>query len=176
MEKNKLPYHKSKNFKVPEGYFETLEERIMGAVTSNEEQTYLPKKEEAGFKVPENYFQNFDARLLDRIEKEKKPPKVINLLNKEAFYYYAGAAAVIIALITTVFTNPAQPVGFEDLDMLTLERYLHETFESSHSDIQYLSEEEAYLAPSGEADVDFDAVYEYLNENMEEPSLLFNEN
>lgn len=176
MEENKLPYHNNKNFKVPEGYFETLEERIMDAVASNEEKTYFPEKEKTGFQVPENYFENFEARLFDRIEKEKKPSKVISLLNKEAVYYYAGAAAVIIALITTVFTNPAQPIGYEDLDMVTLESYLHETFESSNADIQYLSEEEAYLAPSGQSDIDFDALYDYLDENVEEPSILFNEN
>lgn len=175
MEKNKLPYRKNKNFKVPDGYFETLEDRIMDAVALNDEVAFLEGRKNSGFKVPENYFESFEAELFDKLE-EKKTPKIVSLFNKEIFYYVAGAAAVFVAIVSTLFTNPAQPMSFEDLDMITLEGYLFETFETSNSDIsQYLSEEEAYAAPPNQSDVDFEAVYEYLNENIEEPSILFNE-
>ncbi len=173
MEKNKLPYHQQKDFKVPEGYFETLEERIMQQVTSlnGKEQTALPSNN--GFKVPENYFNNFETKLFQKLEKEKKTPRVISLLNKEIFYYVAGAAAVFVALFSTILNKPSQPVEFGDLEISTLEIYLYETLEPDVS--QYLNEEEAFLSKAENADVDFEAVYEYLNENVEEPAVLVNE-
>lgn len=177
MEKNKLPYHKNPNFKVPDGYFETLEDRIMATVTKDEEKELLTKKQESGFKVPKGYFENFETELFDKLETKPKPSKVISFLNNEILYYVAGAAAVFVAILSTVFTNPAQPVSFDDLDMLTLESYLFETMETSNSDItQYIKEEEAFLDRSSQPNIDFEAVYEYLDENVEEPSILFNEN
>lgn len=174
MEDNKLPYHNQKNFKVPEDYFETLEDRIMQSVTSSNEKDLLSESRDPGFKVPDNYFENFENRLFKAPEKKKKNSGVISLLNKEMFYYAVGAAAVFVALISTVFHNPVQPVEFGDLDMITLESYLEESLDPDVS--QYLSEEEAYLAPAENADVDFEAVYEYLNETVDEPAALVNQN
>ena len=174
MEKNKLPHRHGKDFKVPEGYFETLEDRIMEAVAASEEKQILQEKRKSGFTVPENYFKDFEHRLFDKVEEKKKAPKLISLLNKEIFYYVSGAAAVLIAVFSTVMNNPAQPLEFEDLDMITLEGYLHETLESDVS--RYLSEEEAYASPAENPDVDFETVYDYLNENVDEPAILVNEN
>ena len=179
MKKNKLPYHNKSGFKVPEGYFEALEGRVLDSVTAAQEKVLPRDKKETGFKVPENYFENFEAELferIDRVEEKRKTPKIISLFNKESFYYAAGAAAVFVAIITTFFTHPSQNIGFEDLDMLTLEGYIHESIELSTNDIShYLSEGDFGLAPSGGTDVDEDAVIEYLTENMEEPSILYNE-
>ncbi|GHA41716.1 hypothetical protein GCM10007103_23760 [Salinimicrobium marinum] len=176
MKKNKLPYHKDRNFKVPEGYFETLEDRIMQKVAGPEKNDILKGRKDAGFNVPENYFLNFENELFEKLENKKKTSKIISILNKEVFYYFAGAAAVFIAVVTTVFTNPVQQAGsIEDLDMVTLERYLFETMETNNSGVQFMNEEEAYAAPGGQPDVDFEALYDYLNENVEEPSILFNE-
>lgn len=177
MKKNKLPYQDDKNFKVPEGYFETLEDRIMDKVTSTREKASPTDHYETGFRVPEGYFDNIEDRLFEKIENKPKSSKLRNLFNKEVLYYIAGAAAVFVALVTTVFTNPTESLNFEDLDIVTLENYLYESLELSNSGVtRYLGEEEAYAAPSSQADIDFEAVYEYLNENVEEPSILFNEN
>ena len=179
MKKNKLPYHNESGFKVPEGYFDALEARILGSVTAVQEKKLPVDKKETGFKVPESYLENFEAELfekIDRIEEKRKTPKVISLFNKESFYYAAGAAAVFVAMVTTLFTNPSPSIGFEDLDMLTLEGYIHESIEFSTNDIShYLSEGDFGLAPSRGTGVDEDAVIEYLTENMEEPSILYNE-
>lgn len=178
MNKNKLPYHKNKNFRIPEGYFETLENRIMDAViTTTKKESTLPKHQETGFKVPEGYFDSFEDRLFEKIETATKSTKVRNLFNNEVFYYIAGTAAVFVAILTTLFTVPAPNGGFEDVHVTTLESYLYESLEWSNSELShYLSEEEAYAAPADHTEIDFEAVYEYLNENVEEPSILFNEN
>ena len=180
MKKNKLPYDHKSGFKVPEGYFEALEERVLNSVTGAQEKILPGDKKEIGFKVPENYFENFETALFERIdgiEKQRKTPKIISLFNKESFYYAAGAAAVFVAIITTLFTNPSESFGFEDLDMLTLEVYIHESIEFSTNDIsQYLSEGDLGLAQPEGTLVDEDVVIEYLTENMEEPSILYNEN
>lgn len=179
MKKNKLPYNQKNPFKVPENYFGSLEDRIMDKVTSVQDQDMdarLPENGEAGFRVPENYFETFEDRLMAKIDKKPRQSKVISLLNRESFYYITGAAAVFVAIITTLFTNPAQPVGFEDLDLVSIEGYLHETLEFSTTDVsQYFNEGEFSFAPSDQSDVDQEAVIEYLNENIEEPSILFNE-
>lgn len=180
MKENKLPYNHTNPFKVPEDYFRTLEDRVMNKVasleTADKDLSLLEDKVDAGFKVPENYFAGFEERLMSKIDTKPRYPKVVSLLNRESFYYVAGTAAVFVALITTLFTNPAQPVGFEDLDVVTIEGYLHETLELSNTDVtRYFNEDEFSFAPSGHADVDQEAVIEYLRENVEDPSMIFNE-
>lgn len=180
MKENKLPYNHNKPFRVPENYFGSLEDRLMEKVASvqaqDEDMKALDAGVDNGFKVPENYFDSFEDKLMSKLENKPKQPKVISLLNSEMFYYIAGTAAVFIALITTLFTNPSQPVGFEDLDVVTIEGYLHETLDFSKTDMsQYLNEGEFSFAPSGQSDADQEAVIEYLHETMEEPSMILNE-
>lgn len=180
MKKNKLPYDHKNPFQVPEQYFGSLEDRIMARATSAKDQDedirLQSDKAETGFKVPENYFETFEDRLMSKIDTRPKQSKVISLLNRESFYYVAGAAAVFVAIVTTLFSSPAQPLGFEDLDVVSIEGYLHETLEFSTTDVsQYFNEGEFSFAPSGRSDVDQEAVIEYLHENIEEPSILFNE-
>lgn len=180
MKKNKLPYNHKNPFQVPDNYFRDLEDRLMEKVASLEhveKDLELPGgKANSGFNVPEDYFENIEERVMAKLEARPEQSKVISLLNKEVFYYIAGAAAVFVAIITTLFTNPAQPVGFEDLDLVTIEGYLHETLELSTTDVsRYFSEDEFSFAPSGQTDVNQEAVIDYLRENIEEPSMLFNE-
>ncbi len=52
MKENRLPYNKDTGFKVPEGYFQDFEARMMSRVAEEEE-----KNAENPFKVPENYFR-----------------------------------------------------------------------------------------------------------------------
>ena len=176
MKKNKLPYDQKGGFKVPENYFDTLETRVMESVTLYEEKELLCEQEGKGFKVPENYFDNFEDRLFEKLENKPKQSKVISLLSQESFYYFTGTAAVFVAIVSTLFSNPSEPIGYEDLDMLTLEGYLHETMIFSNSDVsEYFSDGEFNLAPSSQSDNDHKAVIDYLSETMEEPSIIFNE-
>lgn len=179
MKKNKLPYYKESSFKVPEDYFETLEARVMENLTSMEEQGLPNKREESGFKVPNNYFENFEAQLTKKIEKEQKPSKVITLLSRKSFYYVAGAAAVFIALLTTDFFQPNQNenTSIETIELFAIENYINESLQYSTSDVLDMFEEgEFENSPPPEPNFDQEAILEYLNENIEETAIIFNEN
>lgn len=174
MEKNKLPYPKS-NFKVPEGYFETLEDRIMASVISSENKEKAINKNETGFKVPAHYFGNFEERLFERIKKEKKPSKLVQFFNTESYYYIAAAAAVFVALFTTPLSTPPQPLSIENIEMAALEDYLDET--SEYSDFsQIIQPGEFNLISENESEIKEEAIIEYLNENLEETALIYNGN
>lgn len=179
MKKNKLPYNQKQNFKVPEGYFETLEARVMETVHSSQKKELKHKKQEYGFKIPENYFENFESQLAKKLEKEQKTSKIISLLNKESFYYVAGIAAVFVAIVTTTFFQPTQTgvTSFKTLESFALENYIDESLKYSTFDVLEMFEEEEFSKTSPpEPNFDQEAILEYLNENIEETAIIFNGN
>lgn len=175
MKKNKLPYKKEAGFKVPDGYFDRLEDRLMDKVTEPlpSEKSGLPGNNP--FKVPDNYFETFESRLLEKIEPETKRSKVISLFNKESLYYVAGVAAVFVAILTTFLTTQPEPLTWDSLDMAIMEDYIHERMEYSTGDVSQVLDEGDYNFTSSPAEINEEAVLEYFNENIEEPSILFNE-
>ncbi|MEA1786935.1 hypothetical protein U1E44_12605 [Arenibacter sp. GZD96] len=146
----------SKNgFKIPEGYFENVSERILHTI----EHTAQEKPNE-GFKVPANYFDHLDQRILKRLE----PPKG-KLITHNAFtkYYYA---AVAIAAIFLVFfglnKNPVQNAifDFEDLSFSDIETY----FETN--EFGFTSYEIAEMIPVDQLEINDVLVNELLQENV----------
>lgn len=175
MKKNGLPYRKDAGFKVPENYFSDLEARLMAQITSEEKDTGLPQSS-SPFKVPDSYFEDFESRLNDRLDAEKKDIKVIPLFHKKHLSYLAGVAAVLVVIISSVVFNRSQNFDYNDLDVLAVENYLLETFEyTSPEETHLLKEGDFSFATSPNSNLDREALLEYLNENMEDPSLLLNE-
>lgn len=175
MKKNKLPYYKP-GFKVPEDYFDTLENRLMDSVKLINPERVEKVKSASPFKVPDNYFDSFDEKVLDKINQEEKSTKVIGLFsNRRSFYYVAAVAAVFIALITTTFFNPAQPVTIQSLESVALENYIIESLELSTTDIVEITDANENFS-SQSTDIDEEAIIEYLQENIEETAIIFNEN
>ncbi len=93
--------YKSNNnigFKVPDGYFETLETRLLD-LRENENQ--------AGFEVPKDYFENLEERLLQHV----KPAHKVYRLQADNIKWIApllAAAALVAVVLTTKFLfNPA---------------------------------------------------------------------
>lgn len=175
MKKNKLAFHQKSSFKVPENYFETLEAHVMANVDS----LSAPKSIQKGqnpYKIPKDYFEEFDSRLFEKLEETPKPGKLISLFNRESYYYIAATAAVFVAIITTVFFNDPEPVENPAIEMLALEDYIDESMEFSTFDISELFQEDSSIPEiSPAADFDKEAVLEYLNENIEETAIIFNE-
>ena len=68
MKKKKLKHIKStkNSFKVPQGYFETIEDAVFAKLAAEK----LPKKE--GFLVPDTYFETIEDGVLKKIQEEKK--------------------------------------------------------------------------------------------------------
>ena len=80
---------KSNPFSVPEGYFSSLENRVMDA---------LDKKPVLNESAPSGYFDNLSDRVLERIQTEEKP-KVIPLYRNK----WLAIAASFIVLIAAGF-------------------------------------------------------------------------
>src|SRR5690625_3587100 len=74
-------------FKVPQDYFDNLEERIMQNIAMDQ----LPK--DTGMRVPDGYFAQLDNRVITQIQSEKKKPsKLVWLIT---WWHVAVAASVI---------------------------------------------------------------------------------
>lgn len=179
MKKNRLPYQNKTGFQIPEGYLDDLEERLLAKVTPLMGDSPLWGKAEKPFAVPENYFDSLEDRIMDAVQgQEKKEPKVISLIPRDIVYYVAGVAAVLLAIVS--ITSEPQPasLSLENLDLLSLENYLEESFDYGHPEVAgYIAEDDfSFATPTRSHGIDQEAVIEYLHENIEEPSLIFNEN
>ena len=176
MRKKGLPYRKDSGFKVPENYFQDFEVRLMAQLPTAEENSILPEKS-SPFKVPDAYFDQFESRLNERLNIKEKEIRVIPLFNrKKLLSYVAGVAAVLAVIFSSVVINRSKSFEYNDLDILAVENYLLESIEYSNPEETHLLKEGDFsFATSPNASVDREALLEYLNENMEDPSLLLNE-
>ncbi|MGB7785277.1 MAG: hypothetical protein WBL27_04170 [Salinimicrobium sp.] len=171
MKKKGLAY-KDSGFKVPNGYFENFEARMVDKIQQGNE---LPSSKQP-FKVPENYFEDFEQQMLQKIGQEPQSGKVIQLFSKKTLSYVAGIAAVLAVLLTSTLMNNSQKATFEDLDMLAVENYLFETLDLSNpEETPMIDQKEFSFAQGVDSNFDHEAVLEYLNENVEEPAILLNE-
>lgn len=166
MKKNRLPYGKA-GFKVPENYFGDFEVRMMRQVAFEEKQFG-----DKPFKVPEQYFEQLESRIFEKLE-EKPKGKVIPLYNKRAWSYVASVAAVLLVLLSSIVFTESQEMGFDDLDVLAVENYLLETIDPQNPNHNPV---ESYdFSTSVNPVIDKEALLDYLNDHIEEPALLLNE-
>lgn len=168
MKENGLPYKKDTGFKVPDNYFRDFEARMMARVNSSEKEL-----RENPFKVPENYFETLEARIFEKLEKAPEKGKVIPLFNRRYLSYVASIAAVLAILFSSVVFNQKQEFGFDDLDILAVENYLLESLDLN--DPNHVPVEEYNFTASANPNIDKEALLEYLNDHIEEPALLLNE-
>ena len=76
-------------------------------------------------------------------------------------------------LFSSVIFNENGEIGFEDLDITAVENYLLESLDMDNpNEAPYVDYE---LTASANPNIDKEALFEYLNENIEEPALLLNE-
>ena len=172
MKKNQLGHIES-GFKVPEGYFRDFEARMMEKITSEKEEKMLLHGENP-FIVPEGYFSHFEDRLLERLQEQPKEPKVIQLFSRRSLSYVASVAAVLVVILTTVFLGNSDQVTFEDLDIVAVENYLLETLDMSNPETNLIINDDEFTFASS-MNIDHEAVLEYINENVDEPVILLNE-
>lgn len=174
MKKNDLPNINKTGFKVPDNYFGDFEARMMDLVNiKGDDKISSPNP----FKVPEGYFNSFEERVTKRLNEEEKQPKVISLLTNRYFSYAAGFAAVIAVIFSLQFFDRSRSTGYEDLEITAVENYLLEKLDLTTPEESHLIKEDDFsFATPVTADLNQEAVFEYLNENTEDPSLLLNDN
>lgn len=110
-------------FEVPNGYFESLEDRVLSKI-----------KSEVINDIPEGYFDTIEDRVFEKIKNEE--PKVISL--KSRFVKVAAPLAIaasILLLITLQLFNTNQKDVFANLETSEIETWINngdldlETFE-----------------------------------------------
>lgn len=174
MKKNKLATHFKPGFKVPKNYFEDFEAKMMRAIICEQPEFEQQSQEKSGFTIPENYFDSLEDKVMAKVEGPEPRGRVISLFRKKKFYAAAGVAAVFIGIISTLLLSP-NPVNSSDSEKISvLEEYIDgENMDLNFNEITSFLYEEGYvlddLNTSGLSD---EAVFDYINEHVEDPALI----
>ncbi len=175
MENNKLPFHLNSGFKVPKDYFENFEERLMHAVNQDDPSGIIPTySRKSGFTIPEDYFETLENRILDQLEKD--PVKVIPLFPVRKLFYAAAVAAVFIGvIITTYFNNDTSVYSIDSVELSVLEKYIEEGyFDLNFYELStFMTDEHYSYGDYSKLNLSEEALYNYINENIEDPELLY---
>ena len=175
MKTQKNKYNPDSGFKVPENYFGSLEEKLMQRL--NEEKSGNIPVKGSGFTVPEDYFENLENRILSRVTEDK--PKVIKLFKKEYIFYAAAVAAIFVLMLGNFFqTSQQQTLGWDDIEISAMENYFDDSYNmgyiewstSEYSD--FIVEDANIIHEDNFREVDNEAVFDYLDENIEDPTYI----
>lgn len=151
---------------VPEGYFESFEDRMMLKIMEDG----LP--DSAGFKVPNGYFDSLEDRVMERVFDEEEP-KVINLFRRRTLYYVAGVAACVV-LVVSLFNNFGNELSMNDLSAASIENYINDGgMDIDSYDVMALLDEDELSEIKIPSEVlSEENLEDYLIENIDETSLL----
>lgn len=159
-------------FRVPEDYFDNLEERIMQNVSTES----LPK--ETGMQVPEDYFEHLESRIVDHWIKSKtrRKPKLVRI---NTWRHVAAAACVIGFALWLIPEKPetnAAPENFVSTDY-SLKNYMEDmVLEMPDSSLYSLMDNIDIDYTNGQTPfrdkINKEEVEEYLIENLDLSTLL----
>ncbi|KAA3620939.1 MAG: hypothetical protein DWP94_11410 [Flavobacterium sp.] len=151
---------------VPEGYFDTFEDRMMIKVMEEN----LPKSN--GFKVPEGYFKQFEVSPSLNVDTTTQPA-VISIFRKKTLLYVSGVAASLLLIISLVNTKNDN-LSMESLSADTVEAYINDGVADidAYDVLALLSEEELESISIPSEVVSEENLEAYLIENLDETSLL----
>lgn len=173
MEKNKFTYHPRSGFKIPENYFEDFEAKALDSICL-EPGGLNASGNDSGFRVPLDYFETLESKIYEEIENSESKGKVIPMHRTRKFYYYAAVAAIFVGLISTQLFNPVQDNSFDSIELSALEAYMDSgNIDFNYNEISSMIYEEDYVFDNiTKSNLSDDAVFEYLNENIEDPSII----
>ncbi|HKL36079.1 MAG TPA: hypothetical protein VJ899_07300 [Salegentibacter sp.] len=173
MKKEKASYNPKSGFKTPSGYFEGLENKLLEKMKLSET---LGEKKSAGFKAPEGYFDGLEDELLEKVNKDE--PKVRKLVTKEVFLYAASIAAMVIAFASTFYLNPETQTSWENVELSVMESYIdNNNIDLSTGEISNYIFQKGYIIDDTDLNkVDSEAMMNYLDENLDEPLYMLDEN
>lgn len=173
MKKDKLPYRNEPGFSVPSNYFEELDQELFEMVQHSEfnSKKGLNKIDGAGFKTPEGYFESFEVEFPGNASHE---PKIIPLFKKEYMLYAASIAAIIIALAGSLYINPAPADTWENIELSILENYIdNNNIDLTTTEISgFLFNDGIVVEDSNFNEVNSEAMLDYLEENVEDPTFI----
>ncbi|APS40051.1 MULTISPECIES: hypothetical protein [Salegentibacter] len=172
MKKEKISYNQKSGFKTPANYFEGLEEDLLDMVKLSET---LGEKKSAGFTAPIGYFDGLEDEILKKATKPET--RVRNLFTKEAFLYAASIAAIVIAFASTFYINPETQTSWDNVELSVMENYIdNNNIEFSTSEISNYIFQQGYIIDDADLNtVNSDAMKNYLDENLEDPLYILDE-
>jgi len=175
MKTNKSKYSQNSGFKVPKDYFGSFEERMLLRV-NDEKSTTIPLKGKA-FSYPAGYFDSLENKIIAKTTKNN--PRVIKLFKKEYLVYAAAVAAIFVLMLGNFFeTAVEQPVGWEDIEISAMENYIDEGYDMGYFELNtaeysdYVFENGKLIDDSDFNSVNSDAVFDYIDENIEDPAYI----
>src|SRR5690606_12333735 len=148
---DKLKNIKEAGFKVPDNYFEGIEDTVLSQIK-------LKSIEGSGFKVPNGYFESLEDTVIKKISKNQEK-KVINLFTKQNLLYVSSVAATLLLLFNLTLLNN-KSLSFETLETATVESYIMNEYVGSF-DMAYLFTDEDII-------VDNFVELNFSEENMED--------
>ena len=98
---DKFNHKKQSGFKVPDDYFNHLEDAVFNKLISKSK---LDTIKNSGFKVPKDYFSTVEDNVFNVIKQEEKEVKVVSLWSRKNILYISGVAASI-ALMISIFNT-----------------------------------------------------------------------
>lgn len=107
-------------FKIPKGYFETVEDAVFEKLS----QSNLLNKE--GFEIPKGYFETVEDTVFEKLNLSTK--KEVNVLSLQYRILKYAAVAVIILMVGSQFFNKTNHI--DKLAINDIEHYLDENAET----------------------------------------------
>ena len=172
MKKEKISYNQKSGFKTPPNYFEGLEDELLDMARLSEK---LGDEKSEGFTVPKGYFDGLEDEFLEKVA--KKEPKVRALFPKEVFLYAASIAAIVIAFVSTFYINPETQTSWENLELSVMENYIDDNnINFSTGEISDYIFQQGYVIDDADLNtVNSEAMMNYLDENMDDPLYMLDE-
>ena len=156
MNKNKLHNIKENGFKVPEGYFDSLEGNIMSELKLKEQVNT------SGFSTPHNYFEALEDHILDQVS-EEKDIKVIKLFSRKGIVYASAIAAAVLLLFNlSIFGKSEEWV----IDNETVENYILDENIDSYEIASLLNEEDLLEDNFIEFNIEENTIENYILDNL----------
>ena len=149
MKKKKLQHIKFKEnpFKIPKGYFETVEDDVFAKISAenfpkkggfsdpsgyfdNVENKIIKKLHDdegqikTGFEVPENYFESLEKKVVAKISTADKPSKVIDFKSIILKRIIPIAVAASLLLIIYLNSNGNKNTTFESIASTDIELWI----------------------------------------------------
>ncbi|AJR03471.1 hypothetical protein [Siansivirga zeaxanthinifaciens] len=150
---------KHSGFKVPDNYFETLEDQLFSEIKLKN------TIDDAGFKIPENYLSNLENAIISKV-KEEKTGKVITLFNRKKLIYISGVAAAVLLLFTLTFNSKSN--NWNNLDFEMVENYMiTEDILDSYEIASLLPEEDLIESNFIQIDFNEENIENYLLNNLD---------
>lgn len=110
MENKNLHNIKETGFKVPQDYFEALEDTILNEVKLKSIVS------ESGLKIPKDYLDNFNVSV-------KEETKVISIFNKKNIIFVSSIAAAIVLFFSLNIFNTSTTT-LDDIDTASVDDYI----------------------------------------------------